>query len=151
MSFKVTFTLHVARVERWIRDVKRDYLDGAKIKIVGLDCEFTTSREGRENQRAATLQLCVAHETLVYQILFADALPRALIEFLAPTRLERLFFRGTRVKMRVNFTSHPHVTTYTPRQFNCEKTPFKIFSLCIIFCLESQKLHKYFSLCLIIF
>ena len=80
MDFKITYTLRAERVERWIRDVKRDYLDGAEIKIVGLDCEFITSREGRENQRAATLQLCVAHETLVYHILFADALPRALIE-----------------------------------------------------------------------
>ncbi|XP_051202394.1 uncharacterized protein [Lolium perenne] len=60
MNFKVTYTLRAKKMERWIRAVKRDFLDAAEIKDVGLDCEFTDPREGRANQRAAVLQLFVA-------------------------------------------------------------------------------------------
>jgi hypothetical protein len=55
MSFKITVILRASRVEKWIRAVKRNFLDAAPIKCVGLDCEFTNPREG--NQRAAVLQL----------------------------------------------------------------------------------------------
>ena len=41
MNFKVVVTLRASTMERWIRDVKRRYLDTAPMKIVGLDCEFT--------------------------------------------------------------------------------------------------------------
>nr|XP_051189989.1 uncharacterized protein LOC127303280 [Lolium perenne] len=80
MSFKVTVALRVRRVEKWIRDVKRDYLDNASIKCVGLDCEFTNPREG--DQLAAVLQLSVVSENLVFQICRADQVPEALKEFL---------------------------------------------------------------------
>ena len=53
MKFKVTVTLRAARVESWIRAVKREFLDAATIKCVGLDYEFTDPRE--DNQRAAVL------------------------------------------------------------------------------------------------
>jgi hypothetical protein len=33
MNFKITYTLHAKRVERWIRAVKRDFLDAAEIKV----------------------------------------------------------------------------------------------------------------------
>ncbi|KAK1580666.1 hypothetical protein QYE76_068625 [Lolium multiflorum] len=72
MNFKVTYTLRAKMVERWIRAVKRDFLDAAEIKVVGLDCEFTDPREGRANQRVAFLQLSVVQETLVFQIVHAD-------------------------------------------------------------------------------
>lgn len=82
MHFKVTVTLRASRVERWIRDIKKQFLDAAPIKCVGLDCEFTDPREGRENQRAAVLQLSVASENLVFQICWADEVPQLLKEFL---------------------------------------------------------------------
>ena len=82
MNFKVTYTLRAERVESWIRAVKRDFLDAAQIKIVGLDCEFTSPREGIEDQRAAVLQLSVADETLVFHIVYADKVPQALKDFL---------------------------------------------------------------------
>ena len=41
MRFKVVVTLRASTVERWIRDVRRRYVDAAPIKIVGLDCEVT--------------------------------------------------------------------------------------------------------------
>jgi hypothetical protein len=42
MNFTITETLRASRVEKWIRAVKRRFLDAAPIKCVGLDCEFTT-------------------------------------------------------------------------------------------------------------
>ncbi|XP_051211594.1 uncharacterized protein [Lolium perenne] len=80
MAFKVTVALRSSRVEKWIRDVKRDFLDAAPTKCVGLDCEFTDPREG--DQRAVVLQLSVATETLVFQICWADEVPQVLKEFL---------------------------------------------------------------------
>ena len=70
IHFKVMVTLRASRVERWIRDVKNQFLDAARIKYVGLDCEFTNPRAG--NQCAAVLQLSVASENLVFQICRAD-------------------------------------------------------------------------------
>jgi hypothetical protein len=49
---------------------------------VGLDCEFTTPREGRRNQRAAVLQLSVPSEVLVFQICRADHMSQLLKDFL---------------------------------------------------------------------
>ena len=50
---------------------------------VGLDCEFTDPRNGgKANQRAAVLQLSVASENLVFQILYANQVPQLLIDFL---------------------------------------------------------------------
>ena len=81
MNFKVVVTLRASTVERWIRDVKRRYLDAAPMKIVGLDCEFTDAAP-EERQRAAVLQLSVATDTLVFHICHADRVPQALKDFL---------------------------------------------------------------------
>ncbi|KAK1633175.1 hypothetical protein QYE76_007490 [Lolium multiflorum] len=98
MDFKVTYTLRAKRVERWIRAVKRDFLDVAEIKVVGLDCEFTDPRR-RGNQRAAVLQLSVAQETLVFQIVHADEVPQLLIDFLADKNIR---FCGAAIHNDVN-------------------------------------------------
>jgi ribonuclease D len=82
MGFTVIVTARAARVEEWILSVKAYFLDAAPIKCVGLDCEFTSPLEGRQNQRAAVLQLSVATDTLVFQICRADAVPELLKEFL---------------------------------------------------------------------
>lgn len=81
MNFKVVVTLRASTVERWIRDVKRRYLDAAPMKIVGLDCEFTDAAP-EERQRAAVLQLSVSTDTLVFHICHADRVPQALKDFL---------------------------------------------------------------------
>ena len=81
MNFKVVVTLRASTVERWIRDVKRRYLDAAPMKIVGLDCEFTDAAP-EERQRAAVLQLSVAIDTLLFHICYADRVPQALKDFL---------------------------------------------------------------------
>ncbi|XP_051196664.1 uncharacterized protein [Lolium perenne] len=99
MNFKVTYTLRAKRVERWIHAVKRDFLDAVEIKVVGLDCEFTDPCEGRANERAAVLQLSVAQETLVFQIVHADEVPQLLVDFLADKNIR---FCGAVIHNNVN-------------------------------------------------
>ncbi|XP_051202382.1 uncharacterized protein [Lolium perenne] len=89
MSFKVTVALRARRVEKWIRAVKRDYLDNAPIKCADLDCEFTNPREG--DQRVAVLQLSVAFENLVFQICQTDEVPQPLKEFLQDVEMLGLY------------------------------------------------------------
>ncbi|CAM0905401.1 unnamed protein product [Alopecurus aequalis] len=71
MNFKVTVTLRASTVERWIRDLKKQFLDAAPIKCVGLDCEFTDPIQGirwadavsrllKEFLRDPTIQFCGA-------------------------------------------------------------------------------------------
>ncbi|XP_051190605.1 uncharacterized protein [Lolium perenne] len=79
MAFKVMVALRASRVEKWIHDVKRDFLDAASTKCVGLDCEFTDPCEG--DQRAAVLQLSVAFDTLVFQICYANEVQDGNIRF----------------------------------------------------------------------
>ena len=88
--FKVWVTLCASRVEKWIRHVKKGYLDAAPTKCVGLDCEFTDTVPGRQKdllahqrQHATVLQLSVASETLVFQICAADSVPQILRKFLS--------------------------------------------------------------------
>jgi hypothetical protein len=82
MHFTMKENLRASMVEMWIRAVKQRFLDATLIKCVGLDCEFTSPREGRRSQRAAVLQLLVASEVLVFQICRADHVPQLLKEFL---------------------------------------------------------------------
>ena len=114
MNFKITVTLRAKRVERWIRAVKRDFLDAAPIKCVGLDCEFTDPREG--NQRAAVLQLSVAYETLVFQICFADKVPQLLKDFLAD---ENIRFCGAAIHNDVKMLSTYGIVI--PSTFNLQE------------------------------
>jgi hypothetical protein len=87
MNFTITDNLRASRVEKWIRAIKQRFLDAAPIKCVGLDCEFTSPREDRLNQRAAVLQLSVASEVLVFQICWANRVPQLLKEFLKDTTI----------------------------------------------------------------
>ncbi|XP_071683683.1 uncharacterized protein [Lolium perenne] len=84
-AFKVTVTLRARMVEKWIWRVKRDILDAATTKCVGLDCVFTDPRKKKagKEQRAAVLQLAVASETLMFQMIHADIkVPQVLKDFL---------------------------------------------------------------------
>jgi ribonuclease D len=85
MHFTVMETLRASRVDKWICAIKQQFLNVAPIKCVGLDCEFTSPREGRRNQRAAILQLSVASEVFVFQICWANRVPQLLKEFLKDT------------------------------------------------------------------
>jgi ribonuclease D len=81
MEFTITENLHASMVEMWLRTVKQQFLDATPIKCVGLDCEFTSPREGRRHQHAA-VQLSVVSEVLVFQICLADHVPQLLKDFL---------------------------------------------------------------------
>jgi hypothetical protein len=85
MNFTITETLLASRVEKWIRAVKRQFLDAAPIKCVGLDCEFTTHEVP---QRATILQLSVASEILIFQICKANGVPQLLKDFLKDTTIK---------------------------------------------------------------
>ncbi|XP_051211809.1 uncharacterized protein [Lolium perenne] len=100
MAFKVTVVLRARRVEKWIRGVKRDFLDATTTKCVGLDCEFTNPRVG--NQRAAVLQLLVSFETLVFQIIHADEVSQVLKDFLQDGNIR---FRGAAIGNDVEMLS----------------------------------------------
>ena len=117
MDFKITYTLRAKRVEKWIRAVKRDFLDAAEVKVVGLDCEFTSPREGSENQRAALLQLSVAHETLLFHIVFADDVPQVLIDFLAD---ENILFCGAAIHNDLKMLL-PHGIESIPSAINLQE------------------------------
>jgi hypothetical protein len=82
MEFTITKTLRASMLEMWPHTVKQRFLDATPIKCVGLDCEFTSPREGRRHQHAAVLQLSVASEVLVFQICQADHVPQLLKDFL---------------------------------------------------------------------
>ncbi|XP_051220197.1 uncharacterized protein [Lolium perenne] len=108
MSFKITVALRARRVEKWIRTVKRDYLNNAPKKCVGLGYEFTDPREG--NQRASVLQLSVTSENLVFQICRVDEVPQVLKEFLQD---ETIKFFGAAIGKDVEMLSHHdiHITS----------------------------------------
>jgi hypothetical protein len=85
MNFTIMETLRASRVEKWIRAIKRRFLDAAPIKCVGLDCEFTTHEVP---QRAAVLQLSVASKILIFQICKANGVPQLLKDFLKDTTIK---------------------------------------------------------------
>jgi hypothetical protein len=85
MNFTIMETLRASRVEKWIRAVKRRFLDAAPIKCVGLDREFTTHEVP---QRAAVLQLSVASEILIFQIRWANRVLQLLKKFLKDTTIK---------------------------------------------------------------
>jgi ribonuclease D len=85
MNFTIMETLRASRVEKWIRAVKRRFLDDAPIKCVGLDCEFTTHEVP---QRATVLQLSVASEILIFQICKTNGVPQLLKDFLKDTTIK---------------------------------------------------------------
>jgi hypothetical protein len=85
MNFTITETLRASRVEKWIRAVKRRFLDDAPTKCVGLDSEFTTHVVP---QRVVVLQLSVASEILIFQICKANGVPQLLKDFLKDTTIK---------------------------------------------------------------
>jgi ribonuclease D len=68
-----------------------------RLKIMGLDCEFTDPRKG--NQRVTVLQLSVAQHTLVFHIMHADEVPQMLKDFLADKNIK---FCGASIHNDVN-------------------------------------------------
>ncbi|KAF8675812.1 hypothetical protein HU200_047302 [Digitaria exilis] len=67
-------------VEGWLAEVRAAAAAPSDL-IVGLDVEWRPSRRSDQNP-VATLQLCVGRRCLIFQLLHADRIPRALSEFL---------------------------------------------------------------------
>ncbi|KAF7847352.1 hypothetical protein BT93_L3058 [Corymbia citriodora subsp. variegata] len=70
-------------VTRWIGDVERAFLLWLNRLVVGLDIEWRPNLEPSDVHPVATLQLCVGHDCLVFQILQAKYVPVSLRAFLA--------------------------------------------------------------------
>ncbi|KAA8540959.1 hypothetical protein F0562_024903 [Nyssa sinensis] len=70
-------------VERWISDIENSHHRRLHRLIVGLDVEWRPNRirNSIENP-AATLQLCVGHRCLIFQLLHASHFPQLLKDFL---------------------------------------------------------------------
>ncbi|PUZ55506.1 hypothetical protein GQ55_5G217600 [Panicum hallii var. hallii] len=64
-------------VEGWLAEARA----APGSPVVGLDVEWRPSRRSDQNP-VATLQLCVGRRCLIFQLLQADRVPRALSEFL---------------------------------------------------------------------
>ncbi|KAG2590592.1 Werner Syndrome-like exonuclease [Panicum virgatum] len=74
-----TVTSSGEAVEAWLAETRAAAAPGSP--IVGLDVEWRPSRRADQNP-VATLQLCVSRRCLIFQLLHADRVPRALVEFL---------------------------------------------------------------------
>jgi len=72
-----TVTSSGEAVEAWLAEARA----APGSPVVGLDVEWRPSRRADENP-VATLQLCVGRRCLIFQLLHADRVPRALAEFL---------------------------------------------------------------------
>ncbi|KAM7492234.1 hypothetical protein LguiA_035155 [Lonicera macranthoides] len=74
-------------VDTWISDMC--YLHYNRLHrhnlIVGLDIEWRPNFEPNLQNPPATLQLCIGHNCLIFQLLFAPLIPQTLTNFLANT------------------------------------------------------------------
>ena len=77
----VKYTNMADQVEATITELE-ELLCHKTDKIVGLDVEYTSPKDGLE-QKAAVIQLCVDYRVLVYHIRHADRHCQVLTDFLA--------------------------------------------------------------------
>lgn len=69
-----TVTASASVVNQWISDIYR---------IHRLDAEWKPKSDPGKNNPVATLQLCVGHRCLIFQLIHADSIPESLAKFLA--------------------------------------------------------------------
>ncbi|XP_028773841.1 Werner Syndrome-like exonuclease, partial [Neltuma alba] len=84
-------------VDRWISDIyylyRHDIADDGL--VVGLDCKSLPSSIAGITHPIAVMQLCVNDRCLIFQIMYADAMPIELVRFLND---ERITFAGAAAK-----------------------------------------------------
>lgn len=80
-SISTTVTATATAVDEWISDIYRIHRRRLPHLIVGLDVEWRPRFKAGCNP-AATLQLCVGSRCLIFQLLYADSIPKSLAEFL---------------------------------------------------------------------
>ncbi|KAL3632603.1 hypothetical protein CASFOL_025587 [Castilleja foliolosa] len=73
-----------ATVTEWISDIESFHHHRRHRLIVGLDVEWRPNFSRHQNNRVATLQLCVGRRCLIYQIIHSTGghIPGSLVEFL---------------------------------------------------------------------
>lgn len=82
----LTLVTHTSSmVDSWISDIERIHRRRLLRLIVGLDIEWRPSF-GPYRNRVATLQLCVGHRCLIFQLIYAPAIPYSLLNFLGNDR-----------------------------------------------------------------
>ncbi|KAJ7976537.1 Werner Syndrome-like exonuclease [Quillaja saponaria] len=69
-------------VDSWLSEIDRS---GSNRLIVGLDVEWRPSFNRHIQNPVATLQLCVSHRCLIFQLIHAPKIPQSLIDFLGNT------------------------------------------------------------------
>ncbi|KAL0436003.1 UNVERIFIED_CONTAM: Exonuclease 3'-5' domain-containing protein 2 [Sesamum radiatum] len=77
---EATVTDKAAGVTNWVQEVLSMY--GGESIIVGLDCEWKPNSYAYENNKTATLQLCVDTKCLILQLFYLDFIPQSLKNFL---------------------------------------------------------------------
>ena len=90
----VTLTSSGAEVDYWLAQILRIHRRRLHHLVVGLDAEWRPTRFQGERNPVALLQICVGRRCLLFQIAFADYVPRSLHRFLAE---ERFAFVGVGV------------------------------------------------------
>ncbi|KAI3444276.1 hypothetical protein Pfo_000941 [Paulownia fortunei] len=78
-----TVTHDPATVSDWISDIKFVHRRRLHSLIVGLDVEWRPSFSRNHQNPIATLQLCVSHRCLIYQLIYSSYIPESLIDFLS--------------------------------------------------------------------
>ncbi|KAJ8748667.1 hypothetical protein K2173_008112 [Erythroxylum novogranatense] len=73
-------TDNASTISSWIRRIKSMY--NREEIIVGLDVEWKPNYRVGQNNKAATLQLCVDTDCLIIQLFYLDYIPATLTDFL---------------------------------------------------------------------
>ncbi|KAL1564069.1 exodeoxyribonuclease I [Salvia divinorum] len=87
-SVFTTVTCDPTIASQWISEVEavhRRRIDQGQF-IVGLDVEWRPSFNRHVTNPAATLQLCVGHRCLIFQLIHSPSIPPSLVAFLANPR-----------------------------------------------------------------
>ncbi|KAJ0042617.1 hypothetical protein Pint_18432 [Pistacia integerrima] len=80
----LTLVTHTpAMVDSWISDIHRIHRRRLHRLIVGLDVEWRPNFRRYHENPIATLQLCVGHRCLIFQLIRAPSIPLSLVNFLA--------------------------------------------------------------------
>ncbi|KAL5706960.1 exodeoxyribonuclease I [Ranunculus cassubicifolius] len=69
-------------VDQFITDILHSYRYKLNNLIVGLDIEWRPNRHANTDNPVATIQLCVGRRCLIFQPIYAPAIPKSLIDFL---------------------------------------------------------------------
>ncbi|GAB2227900.1 hypothetical protein Droror1_Dr00009728 [Drosera rotundifolia] len=81
-TIRTTVTSSASIVTTWITSILHIHRRRLHRLVVGLDIEWRPNHSPYHRNPVATLQLCVGRICLVYRILYANSIPRSLIEFL---------------------------------------------------------------------